>query len=69
VKPPQNLDPEAQIEAYYLIPDYRESYLLLGQALYRLKDMSGSEQAFKLYLKYGGDRERVVSYFPHLLAD
>jgi tetratricopeptide (TPR) repeat protein len=60
---------ELGIEAYYLNPDYRESYHLIGQIQYHLKNITDSEDAFKLFLKYGGERDRVVTFFPQLIAE
>lgn len=62
VKPPD-------IEGYYLNPDYRESYYLLGAIAYRQHDMGASERNFRQFLKYGGETSRVVEFFPELVAE
>ena len=56
-------------EGYYLNPDYRESYYLLGAVHHKLGALSDSEQAFKRFLKYGGERDRVLPFFPELIAE
>ena len=62
VKPPDE-------EGHYLNPDYRESYFLIGAIAYRQGDLSGSERAFRQFLKYGGETSRVVEFFPELVAE
>jgi tetratricopeptide (TPR) repeat protein len=62
VKPPD-------LEGYYLNPDYRESYFLIGAISYRLGDLTTSERSFRQYLKYGGETDRVVQFFPELVAE
>jgi tetratricopeptide (TPR) repeat protein len=72
VKPPTVMGdrPEVErVEGYYLNPDYRESYYLIGAIQYRLGALTDSEKAFKLFLKYGGEKNRVVDYFPEMIAD
>lgn len=59
----------ADIEGYYLNPDYRESYFLIGAISYRLGDLTRSERAFRDYLKYGGETKRVIDFFPELVAE
>lgn len=62
VKPPD-------VEGYYLNPDYRESYYLVGAIQHRLRNLAESEKALKLFLKYGGERHRVVEFFPELITE
>ncbi len=56
-------------EGYYLNPDYRESHFLLGVILYTDGALDDAERHFRLFLKYGGEPERVVDFFPELLAE
>lgn len=62
VKPPD-------VEGYYLNPDYRDAHFLMGAIYYKQKNMAESERCFKEFLKYGGDREKVVDFFPEMIAE
>jgi tetratricopeptide (TPR) repeat protein len=62
VKPPD-------VEGYYLNPDYRESYFLLGAITYHMGDQGTAERNFRQFLKYGGETSRVVQFFPELVAE
>jgi cytochrome c-type biogenesis protein CcmH/NrfG len=56
-------------EGLYLNPDYREAYFLLGVIAYQQHDVGLAESNFKLFLKYGGESSRVVTFFPELVAE
>jgi tetratricopeptide (TPR) repeat protein len=56
-------------EAYYLNGDYRESYYLMGFIHHRLRNVSDSEECFRKFIKYGGERDRVIDFFPEMIAD
>jgi len=57
------------IEGYYFNPDYRDSYFLIGAIEYGRKNVGDSERAFRLFLKYGGERNKVIDFFPDLIAE
>jgi tetratricopeptide (TPR) repeat protein len=61
--------PPADAEGLYLNADYRDAYYMIGEIEWVRKNVAEAEQAFRLYLKYGGDRDRVVKYFPELIAE
>ena len=57
------------VEGYYFNPDYRESYFLIGAIQFHRKDEWAARAAFKEYLRLGGDRGKVVDFYPEMVAD
>ncbi len=50
-------------------PDYRDAYYLLGAIYFNRGDVDAAREAFRSFLRLGGDKERVVPYFPKLVAE
>jgi tetratricopeptide (TPR) repeat protein len=61
--------PPANDEGYYQNEHYREAFFMVGVVEYSRKNMAESERALKQFLKYGGEKDRVVTYFPSLIAE
>jgi tetratricopeptide (TPR) repeat protein len=52
---------------YYLNPDYRESYFLLGKIYqYVKKDRTKATECYEKFLEFGGERMRVVDLLHEL---
>jgi len=53
----------------YSNPDYRESFYLMGFIHYVREDKALSEECFRLFIQYGGERSRVAHFFPQLIGE
>lgn len=49
--------------------DYREAFYLMGFIYYVKEERSLSEECFRLFIQYGGERGRAAHFFPHLIAE
>ena len=56
-------------QGYFANAHYREAHYLLGLVHYQAKRAEPSETAFRRYLRLGGDKAKVVRFFPELVAD
>jgi uncharacterized protein len=56
-------------EQYYLNEHYRESFFLIGVGEYHRKNTRAAESAFQQFLKFGGERDRVIPFFPKMVAE
>lgn len=61
--------PPANDEGYYQNEHYREAFFMVGVIEHSRKNMAESERALRQFLKYGGERDRVVTYFPRLISE